>query len=36
MQNAEIGFITGDLLFMLAGAVASCAGAAFLLQRIQE
>jgi ABC-2 type transport system permease protein len=36
MQNAEIGFITGDLLFMLAGAIASCAGAAFLLQRIQE
>jgi ABC-2 type transport system permease protein len=36
MQNAEVGFITGDLLFMLAGAIASCAGAAFLLQRIQE
>jgi ABC-2 type transport system permease protein len=36
MRNAEIGFITGDLLFMLLGAVVSCAGAAFLLQRIQE
>ncbi len=36
MRNADIGFITGDLAFMLLGAVVSCAGAAFLLQRIQE
>jgi ABC-2 type transport system permease protein len=36
MRNADIGFITGDLGFMLLGAVVSCAGAAFLLQRIQE
>jgi ABC-2 type transport system permease protein len=36
MQNAQFSFIVGDLLFMLLGAVLSCAGAAFLLQRIQE
>jgi ABC-2 type transport system permease protein len=36
MQNAPFGFIVGDLGFMLLGAVLSCAGAAFLLQRIQE
>ena len=36
MRNADLGFIAPDLLFMLAGAVISCAGAAFLLQRIQE
>jgi ABC transporter DrrB family efflux protein len=36
MQNADLGFITGDLVFMFLGAVVSCAGAAFLLQRIQE
>ncbi|MGA3171508.1 MAG: ABC transporter permease [Chthoniobacteraceae bacterium] len=36
MQNAGLGFIAGDLLFMFLGAVVSCAGAAFLLQRIQE
>ena len=36
MQNAPFGFIAGDLLLMLLGAVLSCAGAAFLLQRIQE
>ncbi len=36
MQNAGIGFIAGDLGFMFLGAVVSCAGAAFLLQRIQE
>ena len=36
MQNADASFIVGDLLFMLMGAVVSCAGAAFLLQRIQE
>ena len=36
MQNAEAGYVTGDLLFMLGGAVLSCAGAAFLLQRVQE
>ncbi len=36
MQNAGFGFITGDLVFLLLGAVVSCAGAAFLLQRIQE
>ena len=34
--NADVSFITGDLLFMFLGAVVSCAGAAFLLQRIQE
>jgi len=36
MQNADAGFITGDLFFMLLGAVVSCAGAGLLLQRIQE
>jgi ABC-2 type transport system permease protein len=36
MQNAHFSFIMGDLLFMLLGAVVCCAGAAFLLQRIQE
>ena len=36
MHNADISFIVGDLLFMLLGAVVSCAGAAILLQRIQE
>ncbi len=36
MRNADFSFITGDLLFMLFGAIVSCAGAAFLLQRIQE
>jgi ABC-2 type transport system permease protein len=36
MRNADFSFITGDLLFMLLGAVVSCAGAALLLQRIQE
>ena len=36
MQNAQISYIAGDLLFMLLGAILSCAGAAFLLQRIQE
>ena len=36
MHNAGVGFIAGDLVFMLLGAVVSCAGAAFLLQRIQE
>jgi len=36
MRNAGLGFIAGDLLFMLVGAVISCAGAALLLQRIQE
>ncbi len=36
MRNAGIGFIAGDLVFLLLGAVVSCAGAAFLLQRIQE
>ena len=36
MRNADMGFIAGDLVFLLLGAVVSCAGAAFLLQRIQE
>ena len=36
MRNADLGFIAGDLAFMLAGAVISCAGAAYLLKRIQE
>jgi ABC-2 type transport system permease protein len=36
MHNADVSFIVGDLLFMLLGAVVSCAGAAILLQRIQE
>ncbi len=36
MQNADLSFITGDLVFMILGAIVSCAGAAFLLQRIQE
>jgi ABC-2 type transport system permease protein len=36
MRNADMGFIAGDLVFMLAGAIISCAGAALLLQRIQE
>ena len=36
MQNADFGFIVGDLVFMLVGAVLCCAGAAFLLNRIQE
>jgi ABC-2 type transport system permease protein len=36
MQDAGFSFIAGDLLFMLLGAVACCAGAAFLLSRIQE
>jgi ABC-2 type transport system permease protein len=36
MQNADFSFITGDLLFMFLGAVACGAGAAVLLQRIQE
>ena len=36
MRNAGMGFIVGDLVFMLLGAVVSCAGAALLLQRIQE
>jgi ABC-2 type transport system permease protein len=36
MQNAQFSYIVGDLLFMLLGTVLSCAGAAFLLRRIQE
>ena len=36
LQNAELTFISGDLLFMLAGAIISCACAGLLLQRIQE
>jgi ABC-2 type transport system permease protein len=36
MHNAGFSFIVGDLLFMLAGTIVACAGAAFLLQRIQE
>jgi ABC-2 type transport system permease protein len=36
MQNAGFSFIAGDLLFMFAGAFICCAGAAFLLKRIQE
>jgi len=36
MHSVDIGFIAGDLVFMLLGAVVSCAGAALLLQRIQE
>jgi ABC-2 type transport system permease protein len=36
MHNADVSFIAGDLVFMLLGAVVSCAGAAILLQRIQE
>jgi ABC transporter DrrB family efflux protein len=36
MQNAELAFISGDLLFLLAGAIISCAGAGFLLARIQD
>jgi ABC transporter DrrB family efflux protein len=36
MQNAELGFISGDLLFLLAGAIVSCAGAGLLLARIQD
>jgi hypothetical protein len=36
MHNADFSFIAGDLLYMLMGAVVSCAGAALLLQRIQE
>lgn len=36
MQNADLSFITGDLIFLLLGAVVTCAGAAILLQRIQE
>jgi len=36
MRNADLSFITGDLVFMFLGAVVSCAGAAILLQRIQE
>ena len=36
MQDAGIGFIVWDLVFMFLGAVACCGGAAVLLQRIQE
>ena len=36
MQNAELSFISGDLLFLLAGAIVTCAGAGLLLARIQE
>ena len=36
MYDASLRFIAGDLIFMFAGAVVCCAGAAFLLQRIQE
>jgi ABC-2 type transport system permease protein len=36
MQNAGFGYIVGDLAFMFCGAVACCAGAGLLLQRIQE
>jgi hypothetical protein len=33
MRDADLGFIGGDLVFMFLGAVVSCAGAAFLLER---
>jgi ABC-2 type transport system permease protein len=36
MHDASASFITGDLAFMFFGAIISCAGAVFLLQRIQE
>ncbi len=36
LHGAPFGFIAGDLAFLLLGAVASCAGAVYLLQRIQE
>ena len=36
LYNADFSFIAGDLVFLFLGAVVTCAGAAFLLQRIQE
>lgn len=36
MHQAGLSFVMGDLLFLAAGAFITCAGAGFLLQRIQE
>ncbi len=36
LYNAELSFMMGDLIFLAAGAVVTCAGAGYLLHRIQE
>jgi ABC-2 type transport system permease protein len=36
LHNSELSYIAGDLLFLLLGAIITCAGAGILLQRIQE
>jgi len=35
-HNAAFSFLEGDLLFLLAGALITCGGAAYLLSRAQE
>ncbi len=36
LRNAQFSYIEGDLLFLLAGALLTCAGAAYLLSRAEE
>jgi drug efflux transport system permease protein len=36
LHNADLSFIAGDLVFLALGAIVTCAGAGFLLQRMQE
>ena len=36
LYNADISFVMGDLIFLAVGAAVTCAGAGFLLHRIQE
>ena len=36
LRNAEVSYITGDLVFLLLGALVTCGGAAVLLQRTEE
>ena len=36
LRDAEISFIAGDLVFLLAGALVTCGGAAFLLRRAED
>lgn len=36
MYNADFSFIAGDIVFLLVGSLVTCAGAAFLLRRIED
>lgn len=36
LQNADLGFIAGDLAFLAIGAVVTCAGAGWLLRQMHE